>query len=115
MLSRLFEEHEVNENPEDDYFDVLIAAIQIEPSQEDEEALLEYQYLEELVMLPSSSQVRKKTAEDQDQDEEIKWIKDLIVKNGQEKPKITEFINTNQRVFYKEYSKFQLIDNILYR
>ena len=64
MLSRLFEEHEINENPEDDYFDVLIAVIQHEPSQEDEEALLDHQYLEELVMLPSSSQVRIKTAED---------------------------------------------------
>ena len=55
-------------------------------------------------MLPSSSQVRKKTAEDQDIDEEIKWIKDLILKHGQEKPKIIEFVNTNQRIFYKEYS-----------
>ena len=75
MLSRFFEEHEVNENPEDDYFDFLIAAIQIEPSHE--EALLDHQYLEILVMLPSSSQFRKKTA--QDLDETIKLIKDLIL------------------------------------
>ena len=77
MLSRFFEEHEVNENPEDDYFDVLIAAIQHEPSQ-----------------------VRKTTAEDQDLDEKIKWIKDLILKNRHEKSKIIEFVNTNQRVFH---------------
>ena len=63
MLSRLFEENEVNENPKDDYFDVLIAAIEHEPSQEEEAALIDHQYMEELVMLPSSSQLRKKTAQ----------------------------------------------------
>ena len=50
-------------------------------------------------MLPRSSQVRKKPAEDQDIDEKFKWIKDLILNHAQKKPKITEFINTNQRVF----------------
>ena len=94
MRSRLFEEHEVNEIPEDDYFDVLIAAIQIESSQEDEDALLDHQYLEEIVMLPSSSQVRKKTAQDKDQDKEIKWVQDLISQHGQEKPKIVELKNS---------------------
>ena len=115
MLSRLFDENDVNENPEDDYFDVLVAAVEYEPSQDEDDAHIDHQYLEELVLLPSSNQARNKTAQDQDQDEEIKWLKDLIVQHGTEKPKVTEFNNTEQRVFYKEYSNFQLIDNILYR
>ena len=78
MLSRLLEETEVNENPEDDYFDVLISAIEHEPTQEEEEALIDQQFMEESVMLPSSSQVWKNTAQDQDQEDEIKWVKDLI-------------------------------------
>ena len=64
ISSQICSQHEVIENPEEDYFDVLIAVIKHHPSQENEEALLDHQYLEELVMLPSSSQVRKKTAED---------------------------------------------------
>ena len=77
MLSRLFEENEINENPKDDYLDVLIAAIKHEPSQEEEDASIDQ----------SSHQVRKKTAQDQDQDEEIKWVKYLILQHDQESQK----------------------------
>ena len=42
-------------------------------------------------------------------------IKELILKYGQVKHKITDFVKTNQRVFYKEFSNFELIDDILYR
>ena len=115
MLSRLFEDNDVKENPEDDYFDVLIAAIEHVFSQEEDDAYNAHHYLEELVMLPSSSQVRNKKAQDQDKDEEIKWLKDLIWKHGKEKPNITEFSNKEKRVFYKQYASFQLVDNILYR
>ena len=82
MLSRLFEENDANENSEDDHFDVLIAAIEHEPSQDQDDAYNDHQYLEEFVMLPSSSQLRNKTAQDQDKDEEIKWMKEIIVQHG---------------------------------
>ena len=60
MLSPLFEEHGVNENPEDDYFDVLIAAIQQEPSRKDEDALLNHQYLETKLCCPVQAKCVKK-------------------------------------------------------
>ena len=103
-LSRLFDENEINENPDDDFFDILIAAIEPISSQEDDETVMEHQYLEEIEMVPSSQQMKSKTVQDQNDDKEIKWIKELIITHGQEKPSITEFETAEQRVFYKQYS-----------
>ena len=101
MLSRLFDEDAVNENIEDEYFDILIAAIEQMTNEDQVDALTDHQYLESIVMLPSSAESNEKTKRDQDRDHDINWIKKLIVNLSDVKPKITEFENAEQRVLYK--------------
>ena len=48
------------------------------------------------------------------EDEEIIWIKELILKHGDSRPKITEFANTKQRILYKQYSSLRVKHGILY-
>ena len=45
-------------------------------------------------MLPISPQNNDKTCLDQDEDEEISWIKDMILQNGDNKPKLDRFDNS---------------------
>ena len=49
MLSRLFDDDAVNENMEDEYFDILIAAIEPMTDEDQIEAVTDHQYLESIV------------------------------------------------------------------
>ena len=114
-LSRLFDENDINENPDDDFFDILIAAIEPITTEEDYETVKDHQYLEEIEMVPNSQQMKSQTAKDQDQDKEINWIKRLILENSQARPTISEFETPEQKVFFKQYSSLRVVDGILYR
>ena len=116
MLSRLFDENDVNNNPEDEYFDIIIAAVEERPESTQETGHSdEYQYLEEIAMLPISAQNNDKTRLDQEEDEEISWIKNMILQNCDNKPKLDRFETPEQRVLYKEYNSLRVIDGIVYR
>lgn len=39
----------------------------------------------------------------------------MIEKNGENKPEIKNFENVIRRLFYKEYEKLRLVENVLYR
>ncbi|RNA08199.1 Retrovirus-related Pol poly from transposon, partial [Brachionus plicatilis] len=53
--------------------------------------------------------------EEQEKDEDIQWIKGLILENGVQKPKISIFESPTRRILYKQYDHFTLVDGILYR
>ncbi|RNA32062.1 Retrovirus-related Pol poly from transposon [Brachionus plicatilis] len=53
--------------------------------------------------------------QEQKKDSDIVWISSLIEKFGEEKPEIEKFENVEQRLFYKEYDKLRLVENVLYR
>jgi hypothetical protein len=53
--------------------------------------------------------------DEQLKDEDIQWVKMLILKHGEKKPQINEFNNKTQRGLYREYNNLRIIDNILYR
>ena len=82
MLSRLPDEDSINCNPNDDYFDQLIVMID-----EDEDLYQNDDSHAELNQFRSSNQVN------QDEDTDIIFIKNLILENGDDKPKITTFEN----------------------
>jgi hypothetical protein len=54
-------------------------------------------------------------AEEQLKDDDIQWIKKLILKHGDSKPTIKKFENTIRQILFKEYNKLRVVDNILYR
>ena len=52
MLSRIFDENDINNNAEDKYFDIIIAAVEESPESTQETGQSnEYQYLKEIAML----------------------------------------------------------------
>jgi hypothetical protein len=65
---------------------------------------------------PSSNTIDnyKSYAEEQLKDDDIQWIKELIEKNGDQKPKINAFKNEIQQMFFREYENLRVIDNIVY-
>ena len=101
-LSRLFNENEINENKGDEYFDILIAAIEEKTNEEENRTLSEYQYIEEIAMLPSSVINRENTIREQDEDKNIRWLKNLIITNGEDRPSVKEFENPEQRIWFKQ-------------
>ena len=114
MLSRLFGVEDINEDPGDDCFDIIVAAIEESDETDKPYKAHGYQYVEEIVMLPNQTANIEKTSHDQNKDEEILWIKELILKHGDSRPKITEFANTEQRILYKQSSSLRVIQGILY-
>jgi hypothetical protein len=66
---------------------------------------------------PSSNTIDnyKSYAEEQLKDDDIQWIKELIVKNEDQKQKINAFKNEIQQMFFREYDNLRVIDNIVYR
>ena len=52
---------------------------------------------------------------DQEEDDEITWIKITINQNGVNRPRIEKFDNPGLRVFNKEYNALRVIDGIVYR
>ena len=76
MLSRLFGKEDINEDLEDHYFDIIVAAIEESDETDSTDKVHGYQYVEEIVMLPNSTANIEKTRQDQNEDEEILWIKE---------------------------------------
>ena len=76
MLSRLFGEEDINEDREDEYFDIIVASIEESDETDQSDIANGYQYLEG--MFPNSFAKIEKTSQDQNEDEEILWIKELI-------------------------------------
>ena len=97
-----------------EYFEILIAAFETD-SDYHIEALTDHQYLESIVMLPSSAVSNEKTMPDQEKDHDINWVKKLIRNHGEVKAKITKFENAEQMVLYKQYDALRIIYGILYR
>ena len=52
---------------------------------------------------------------EQDQDPDIMWIKNMILENGNEKPKIRTFENRDQRILYRDYNSLRVICGMLYK
>ncbi len=57
----------------------------------------------------------KNYAEEQLKDDDIQWIKHIIINNPIDKPRINQFKNEYQKIFYREYNNLYMIDNVLYR
>ena len=53
--------------------------------------------------------------EEQDKDEDIIWIKNLILKHEDKKPVINQFDNEVRRILYKEYNNLRVIEDLVYR
>ncbi|CAF1141079.1 unnamed protein product, partial [Brachionus calyciflorus] len=110
MLSRL---PDVNceETEEKDYLDNLVAPImECENSEKTnvEENKTVRNNTSELMVLNANEQ-------EQNKDEDIKWIKDLIKIHGDKKPIILIFENVNRRILFKQYDNLCLNNDILYR
>lgn len=109
-LSRLQSENEKDTNYKEDYLDIVIAAIDNEIGQ-----ILEVEGNEPsnsleinaiaIASQPSSNinNLYESSLEEQNKDQDIKWIKELILVNKENRPKITQFSNQEQKMLYKEY------------
>ena len=73
--------------------------------------------VETIAKNPSSENENEYTSyvQEQKKDLDIVWISNLIEKNGENKPEIKNFENVIRRLFYKEYEKLRLVENVLYR
>jgi hypothetical protein len=78
---------------------------------------MNYSNINVIASEPNSNLIEdyKSYAEEQLKDEDIQWIKHLIINNPIDKPKINQFKNEYQKIFYREYNNLYIIDNILYR
>ncbi len=47
-------------------------------------------------------------------DEDLNWIKELIINHIHEKPVVEKFKNGIQQMLYKNYHKLRIINDILY-
>ncbi len=54
----------------------------------------------------------KSYAEEQLKDDDIRWIKELTVKNVDQKPKINAFKNEIQQTFFREYDNLRVIEKV---
>ena len=120
FLSRLNEETPAEDaDEENDYHDQLVASIEVlsieqsikEPWQKtelDEIKLEEKETLNIHVISqePNSENQHEYISyrEEQDPDEDIIWIKNLILKHEDKKPVINQFDNEVRRILYKEYN-----------
>ena len=83
-------------NVEEDYLDVLVA--QITETAE--------------IVEDSENEHIEKHETEQDEDADLCWIKQLL-RGHTKKPAMTKFANTTQRILYKEFDNFQIINNII--
>ena len=121
-LSRLPDEDAINPDTNDDFLDILIASIsQDEPERSRESEQINRvdseKDIEVLLAKPSSeiSEAYDIYLKEQSKDEDIAWIKEMILCNKDERPKQKSFANKVQRELYKEYSKLRIIEGIVYR
>ncbi|RNA22772.1 retrovirus-related pol poly from transposon, partial [Brachionus plicatilis] len=70
------------------------------------------------IALNPSSSIENEFAslkEEQEKDEDIQWIKGLILENGVQKPKISIFESPTRRILYKQYDHFTFVDDDIMR
>ena len=123
-LSRLPEESEINPDKRDDYLDVIIAAVE----KEDEELIECYKEREnrgenietshEIIAAEPSSEIEnayEAHLQEQEVVEDIRWIKELMLKHKDERPKLGKITNKVRKCLFKEYSNLRILDGIVYR
>ena len=140
FLSRLNEETPVEDADEkDDYHDQLVASIEIFNMEQSTIETGEKTELNEIKTISDMTDDQKREMEtlniniisqvptsenpdeyisycqEQDKDEDIMWIKNLILKHEDKKPVITKFENEVRRMFYKEYNNLKVIEGLVYR
>ncbi len=64
--------------------------------------------------MPNSEIVEAYTSykDEQEKDEDINWIKELILEYNDEKPSINQFENKTQRMLFKEYERIRIIEDV---
>ncbi|CAF1061186.1 unnamed protein product, partial [Brachionus calyciflorus] len=102
----------LNVKPEEEYQDNLVALIENNEREVVEETAVESP--ENNPKLSDVTEIESYKIE-QANDKDIVWMIELIKLNGQTKPLFTQFKNLTQRLFFKQYEKFRLIEGILYR
>ena len=123
-LSRLAHQSDVDDNPDHDYHDILIASIEKETNIERSKEAIDLpvpkttnENVESIVVNPTSlnQNCYQASLEEQAKDPDIVWIKNLILDNIDNRPLIDTFENTIQRVLYKEYDNLRIIEGVVYR
>ena len=126
-LSRLPDESDIDPNTNEDYLDILIANIsddmgRFPEGEEDESHKDSPTSSSENNVLAIASQPTSRITnlyesclEEQNKDEDIVWVKNLILTHKENRPKINTFSNAERKVFYKEYTNLRVIDGIVYR
>jgi len=122
MLSRLLNAEDINENSADDYLDVIVAGVNKTTETPQESTVPDNQRIlvveGEDVSCKNSSVVGRDSEQlinEQDQDEDIRWIMNRIKDYGHIRPKITNFANKDQRAYFREFENLKIKNNLLYR
>ena len=118
------EDAALNDDDErDDYHDQLVANIETRDSitkqtvrstnESDEEA----KNICVIAAVPDSEIVEayKSYKDEQEKDDDINWIKEIILEYGDERPTIKQFENRTQRLLYKEYDHIRIVEDVAYR
>ena len=141
FLSRLNEETpEQDADEENDYHDQLVASIEVKDTKkpeldtekdhqiikepwlrteldkiEDQSIIKETLYVNVIAREPTSETPDEyiNYCVEQDKDEDIIWIKNLILKHKEKKPVITRFENNTRRIFFKEYNNLRIIEDLV--
>ena len=125
FLSRLNEEDPgIESNEEDDYHDQLVASIEFGnksiknideiSTDEDQDDQI---HINVIAREPTSETQNEYICYkiEQGKDEDIQWIKNLILENGDTRPHLTKFKNETQRLLHKEYGNLRVIEDLVYR
>ena len=91
-FSRLPDENEVNTDPNDDYFDTLVADIELSDEENNCTSFQEINVIAE----QTNSNESISLIEEQIRDPDIAWIIKVILDNPNNKPEIKQFKNTTQ-------------------
>ena len=124
-LSRLPNENQVNENINDDYFDTLVAMIEEDDSNDvnrfrerDASRNKSGENNGEIIAAEPSSELENAYniyLSEQERDEDIMWIKELILINKDKRPKLNKIENPIRRCLYREYDNLRVLDGLVYR
>ena len=66
-------------------------------------------------MLPSSVTKKENAIREQEEDKNILWLKNLILKNEENRPNVKKFENPEHRIWFKLHNSMRIMDGILYR
>ena len=134
-LSRMRDENEVNTDPNEDFNDVLVASIEEADGQEEEGEESTAQTKSAVVKDHSEGQIPERVwinviglepsseipdlyeiyKQEQEKDVNIVWIRELILRHGDDRPKVLLFTDVDQRILYKEYHKLRILNDLVYR